>query len=393
MAAKRGQIDEIYLVRTLAILGVLMVHSTSSVVGELDHSSSYWSMYNFLNIFFKYGTPTFIFLSSFVLFYNYYNRPLDKKLVTGFYKKRLLYIIIPYLLFSVFYYWLRVHYYYSHYTFDYMISDFTEKLLTGKAYTHLYFVFISIQFYLLFPLLLWMFKRFPVLAKNAIWIGFALQWAFVLYNHYYLGYTQTGSLAISYMSYYFLGAFIGIYYNSIVGWLKVRKEELFTKKALFWFPLWITWIGSGSYHVYLWYMARSAGVYADTKLFSLLWNISTYTSAIVLLQIAFWIYAKWSPRIINIMIHLGVTSFGVYLFHPLVLFYYRRMEPISDPMLYHLWVVGGYASALFISWIVVGLTMKYFKYSWVIFGSAPKKINYKQAEQKYEEPPLKSQSM
>ena len=52
----------------------------------------------------KFGTPTFIFLSSLVLFYNYYDRPTTKKLIGGFYKKRLLYIIIPYTLFSVFYF-------------------------------------------------------------------------------------------------------------------------------------------------------------------------------------------------------------------------------------------------------------------------------------------------
>ena len=37
--------------------------------------------------------------------------------------------------------------------------EFLEKLLLGKAYTHLYYIFIIVQFYLLFPLLLYILKK------------------------------------------------------------------------------------------------------------------------------------------------------------------------------------------------------------------------------------------
>ena len=104
-------------------------------------------------------------------------------------------------------------------------------------------------------------------------------------------------------------------------------------------------------------------------------------STIVQVQIAYWIYAKWPIRIVNALIHFGVISFGVYLFHPLVLYFYR-MTPVSgNPILYHAWVVGGFLSALFISWLVVGLTMKYFKGAWMIFGSQPKVMPYKKKEE------------
>lgn len=57
---KRERIPELNLVRAVAIIGVLFVHSTSNATLEMTNSSYYW-LYNFVNIFMKYGTPTFIF--------------------------------------------------------------------------------------------------------------------------------------------------------------------------------------------------------------------------------------------------------------------------------------------------------------------------------------------
>ena len=72
---RRAKLNEIDIVRGLAILGVLMVHSTSFATVDMLHNRMF-GVYNFLNIFSKIGTTTFILLSSFVLFYNYYPQPL-----------------------------------------------------------------------------------------------------------------------------------------------------------------------------------------------------------------------------------------------------------------------------------------------------------------------------
>ncbi len=377
MIKKKQQIDELYIVRTLAIIGVLMVHSTSFIVLSLDPSSTYWSIYNFLNIFFKFGTPTFIFLSSFVLFYNYFDRPLNKKLIKTFYSRRMLYIILPYLFFSLVYSILLIVTN-NQVNWSYLYTEVPQRILEGRAYTHLYFVYISIQFYVLFPIFLYLCQKSLWFRRNLLWLGIVIQWAFVFYNNYYLGYSRTGSLAIWYFSYYFIGAYIGIYYKDVVDWLKVRRNYLFTKKGLFWFPLWGLWVVATSAHIYLWYVVRSTNTVVDAKIYTLLWNVHTLTTAIVLLQISYWIYAKWSVKVINMMIHLGVVSFGVYLFHPFILYFYRKIEFGGNPAIYHLSVVGGFLAALIGAWIIVGLTMKYVKSSWWIFGAIPKQIPYVQ---------------
>ncbi|MCM3718480.1 acyltransferase [Fictibacillus phosphorivorans] len=367
---KPQQIREIYLVRALAIIGVIMVHSTSGIVAGFNTESSLYGVYNFLNIFFKFGTPTFIFLSSFVLFFNYYHKPLTKERIAGFYKKRLLFIVIPYLIFSILYFALTASVQ-GYTSTGEMMNAFLVKFMTGKAYTHLYFVFISIQLYILFPFILMFLKKFPKVTKHTIWIGFVLQWAFVLMNHYYWQYSLKGSISFSYMSYYFLGAFMGIHYKQILDYLIVTKEKLFSKNALVWLPLWAIWIAASAGHVGVWYVTRANGAIIDSKIYELLWNVHTFTSALVLMQIAYWLYRNLHEKVLNVMIHLGVVSFGVYLIHPILLLIARKVLVTSDPILYHVAVASFFLFALIGSWIIVGFIMKY-KKSWVLFGPKPK---------------------
>jgi len=372
---KKERVDEIYLVRAFAIIGVLFVHSTSFAVGATTESSLFYA-YNFANIFFKFGTPTFIFLSSFVLFYNYYDKPLSKSMIASFYKKRLLYILLPYLVFSLGYYVLLHFLYYPHRTIEEAVSIFLVKLLTGKAYTHLYFVFISMQFYLLFPLLLVAFKSRRSLAKYSVLIGFIIQWGFVLLNHYLMKKYQwsvpnKGSWSLSYFAYYFAGAFIGIYYTQLKEWLIIRKENLFTRKGLVWLLLWVSWLTVGLLHVQLWHMTRLGLKNVNTLWYELLWNLHTFTSALVLLQLSYLVYRNAARWFVKLMMHLGVVSFGIYLIHPLFLLVYRRF-PETRAFWHHVWYAGGFLVALIGSWIVVTVAFRYFRSAWIVFGNVPK---------------------
>ncbi|MGV2644034.1 acyltransferase family protein, partial [Clostridium perfringens] len=147
-------------------------------------------------------------------------------------------IIIPYTLFSVFYFALLHYLYYQGRPFGETMENFVQKLLTGKAYTHLYFVFISIQFYVMFPLVLWLFKKVPQLAKWAIPIGLVIQWTFILMNKYYWQVPNKGSWALSYIAYFMLGAFIGIYYPKLKAWLVISRANARPHRIAAWVVLW-----------------------------------------------------------------------------------------------------------------------------------------------------------
>lgn len=377
----KKQINSVYIVRALAILGVICVHVSSVPVGDIaDRSSSVFAYFNFLNVFNKFGTPTFLFLSAFVLFYSYYDRPLNRDLIVRFYRRRVLYILIPYVICSLYYYIVQIYYSFGETWEQFFrhasLTDFVYEVVQGKAFYHLYYVFINVQFYLLFPFLLWLLQRQPRAAKHLVWIGFVVQWAFVLYNYYSLHYEDKGRLAISYLSPYLLGAFCGIYYDAVKEWLTITRKGLLTKKAFLWIPLWIVWICASLGDVYLWYETRVYETSANSLIYEGLWYAHTLTSSIVLLQISDLLYRKLHPKVANIFIHLGVVSYGVYMVHAVVLFYYFRLPAGHTSVGYSMYVAGGYAVTLAVSWGIVGLTQKFVGGSWLLFGSGPKTSPY-----------------
>ncbi|MHA6533788.1 acyltransferase [Paenibacillus sp. BAC0078] len=376
--AKQDRLPQLDIYRALAILGVLHVHSSSFAAGEQALASPYYYWLNWINIFFKFGTPSFIFLSSFVLFYNYYSRPVTRSLIGSFYRRRLKYILLPYLLASIGYYGLTL-YANGQLTLHpgENLSSFMGALFSGSAYAHLYFVYISIQFYLLFPLLLKLLQSSRVWVRWAIPLGLALQWGFVLWNKYQLHFIEKGSLAISYLAYYLKGAWIAIHYERIKPWLIKPWSELSDKHRRFTVLLIAVWLAAAFAHVQLWYKDRHFGIWIDSLWYELLWNVHTMFSALVLLYAAFVIYRSAPRRIVVILTRLGELSFAIYLIHPLLLAVYREFSIMirTDSLLYVFWIYGGLLVALGGSWVITQFAFRRFRQSWIVFGSIPRSLS------------------
>ncbi|WP_151737743.1 acyltransferase ['Paenibacillus yunnanensis' Narsing Rao et al. 2020] len=376
-AAKQQRLPQLDIFRALAIIGVLHVHASSFAAGELALSSPYYYWLNWMNIFFKFGTPSFIFLSSFVLFYNYYGRPVTRGLIGSFYRRRLKYILLPYLLASAGYYALTLYIngeLLQHPSEN--ILSFLRALFTGSAYAHLYFVFISIQFYVLFPLLLKLLQSSRQWVRWSFPLGLALQWGFIFWNKYQLHIVEKGSLAISYLAYYMLGAFIAVHFAEIKKWFtgpRIQKSAVQKRCILL---LLILWLAAAFAHVQLWYKARHYGDWVDSLWYELLWNVHTLLSALVLLVAAFWIYRKAPQRLVAWLTRLGELSFAVYLIHPLFLAVYRLLQSKlqTDSLLYVGYVYGGLVIALAVSWLITQWTFRHIRISWVALGNVPRSL-------------------
>ncbi|MDH6370610.1 peptidoglycan/LPS O-acetylase OafA/YrhL [Paenibacillus sp. PastF-3] len=377
---RQERLPQLDIFRALAILGVLHVHASSFAAGEQALHSPYYYWLNWINIFFKFGTPSFIFLSSFVLFYNYYGRPVTCSLIINFYRRRLKYILLPYLLASMGYYALSL------YVNGRLMQNFGDNLLSfsralfsGSAYAHLYFVFISIQFYLLFPVLLKLMQSSRFLIKWAIPVGLALQWGFIFWNKYELHIVEKGSLAISYLAYYMMGAFIAIHFDKVKIWLmKPWREQSAAQKG--WTTLLVSsWLIAAFIHVQLWYVARHFGVWTDSLWYELLWNVHTMLSALVLLYATFLLYRKAPHVIVASLTRLGELSFAIYLIHPLLLAIYRRFRyhiPLES-LTYVFFIYGGLVVALGGSWFMVQFAFRRIPQSWIFLGSVPRSLESK----------------
>ncbi|MGX4670700.1 acyltransferase [Cerasibacillus sp. JNUCC 74] len=369
---KRPSLDEIQLARAFAILAVVVVHASSSGVTNIPTDSVLFPIYNFFNIAGKLGTPTFIMLSSFVLFYNYYPRKWSMGLMKRFYMKRLKFILIPYFIFSFIYFIVKMYVYYDYSSISYAVSRFFTLLALGKAHTHLYFVFISVQLYLLFPLFLILFKKSSFLRKHAIWIGLLLQWAWVILNKSYFHIPWKNSVSLSYLSFYFIGAYLGIYYNEIK--LKLRKSTFRDRILIV--------IGTGYGGLLILYTSYMYAV--RTNIFSSVSNniptmVSNYLgefawathalfAGLLLFYLAHIANKTFSLKTKLIFMEIGATSFGIYLVHPLFLMIFRGLISSGAPIIYHSWQLVTFVLVSLLSWLTVRLVYKFIPFYWSIFG-------------------------
>ncbi|WP_334073995.1 acyltransferase [Paenibacillus sp. A14] len=376
----KERLPQLDIFRAFAIFSVIQVHATSYAAGWQALGAPGFYFYNWMNIFFRIGTSSFIFLSSFVLFYNYYEKPVNRSLIGRFYKKRLTYIILPYILVSFCYFlvvvWIQKDF--LNQSFAQLLQSLGVKLLTGTAYTHLYFIFISIQFYILFPLLLGLVQWMRNKKWAAFWIfpaGLAVQWVFFFWNKYYLELPNKGSYAPSYMSFYMLGAVVAIYFEPIKAWLTTDWKRATSRQKAGTVLLWGSWLILSFIDVQLYYALRTQAYVAGTTTFEFVWNVHLLLSALVLMKAAFLVHRKGSKFWVKALTRLGELSFAIYLFHPVVLLVYRmfrnRLAGDQIAVAYFFFILAGSACTLLLSWVFVHLCFKKLPFAALFLGSVP----------------------
>lgn len=138
-----GWLDELDYLRGFAILAIVTIH-VGAFYTTIGYPSIVGDVANYLTHLADYGVPVFFFISGFVLAMRYFER-LD---VRSFYRRRLVFILPPYLAFSALYL------VYDHYAFGTSsISEAAWSVALFNAVGIFWFVAVLLQLYLLFPLL------------------------------------------------------------------------------------------------------------------------------------------------------------------------------------------------------------------------------------------------
>jgi len=352
------RIEYLDLFRAFAIMAVVAIHATSTAVAHYPKHSQGHDFYYFWNSFLQFAVPAFLFLSSLVLFYNYSARVKDKGWMFGFYKKRLLYVFVPYVIWSLIYFGVKQllasHDPMSHYTL------FLKQLLTGTAHTHLYFFLIILQFYAVFPLLL-LLTRFR-LFKRYLPVFFIAAQAGFYALHLQFHFERMGSLLPSYLIVIGFGAWIGMNFNVSLEKLRSYRNVLI-----------MTFLSGGFIFVYgSVYIKTSLGaspIITYTLLF-LFRNLFTLSACLLLLMGCERAAAKKRDRarlITRLLDSLGTVAFGIFLMHPLVLLFWRREFSVELAQHFSLGIILSYVVALLLSWgIAIGL--RRMKWGWALIG-------------------------
>lgn len=137
----RGHLWQVDVVRLLTFGAVIAVHSLA-FTEQPDNVPAAGAM-----MLLQYGREVFFSLTGFVLIYSTAGRPLR---LGKFWGKRISYVVVPYVAWSAIYYaytiWGPAHAQPS-------LSVFASDLLYGGAEYHLYFLLVTVQLYLMFPLI------------------------------------------------------------------------------------------------------------------------------------------------------------------------------------------------------------------------------------------------
>ena len=357
---KKEKIYFLDIYRFLCIFAVISIHVTSDPVSKIPVNTWPYFVYYIINIGSSFAVPAFLFLSAFVLFYNYEDR-WNIKMTKSFFYKRFISTIIPYIIWSFFYYAvLQVSL--GQNIFN-EINKFLIQLFTGKNYAHLYYIIVIAQFYLLFPVLMGLVKKFPYFRKYLVQFSIIFQIVFFLLNKYFLHIKATGSIFFTYMLFYCVGAYIGLNYQALKNYL--------TKKPLRWI---IAWIIIGIFYIAKgWYGIQNPGCGQPliAYLNFIIYYLYVTISSLAIFVISNILYVRWGEKV-KILSQWGRASFLIYLLHPFVLLCWRHYIIANNSNLYHLLTILAVPMALLVPWIVFLCFNKY-KFAWLFMGNVEAK--------------------
>ncbi|WP_228728129.1 acyltransferase [Brevibacillus composti] len=166
--ARKERIVELDYVRSFAFLAVVYQHVIGVYIRKPGVSEETSFLFGMLFQLLKFAVPAFVFVTGLVLVYNYYERLHYPRFI----QKRFTEIIVPYGFWSLVY--MVLHHDITRINLDTFLV-IGKKLLTGSASYHLWFVVMIFQFYLLYPVILRLFRS----ARQALRTSRLGMWAAV----------------------------------------------------------------------------------------------------------------------------------------------------------------------------------------------------------------------
>lgn len=291
------------VLRILAILAVILIHTTITTIQAADHEIATIPFTFFLNQIAVFAVPLFFLISGFVLELNY------KALHYGnYFKKRATRIIVPYIFWSVFYIFAYPATIPKHTSFLYL-------LLLGKAAYQLYFIPAIILFYLLFPLL---HKYYTFISqKKVLFFLLILELFLQIYDYFFGPFSIGNALRVTILSFVMFP----------LGMLAAHHEQAIyeiTKKYIWYFLLvlllLITIITIQDWY-YFTIAKKFQGIYSQYSIW-----IIPYT--LTLAAIVFFLTAK-QERYKQIILKLSKLSFFVFFIHVAIIYtFWNVAEPL-----------------------------------------------------------------
>ncbi|TDY42597.1 peptidoglycan/LPS O-acetylase OafA/YrhL [Alicyclobacillus sacchari] len=352
---KKPHLYEIDLMRACIILGVICVHILSGFNVTTSANSGLNIASGILIMTFHFTREAFMFITGLVLFYTYYDRSFS---VLSFWRKRLLLIAIPYVAWTTIYILFEGTYLTKfQWTRSYLTHEFVGGLLTANQF-FMYFLLVSMQLYVLFPLMVRFMRRYE---RFHLWIfafSFAIEVGIMVWNQASLQFiniyqlpTWLGDLVryrdriiFTYEFWFVAGALMAIHYTKIKVWALGHTRMVVSVLCGFWLALF------GFY-----FLNRFVFDLVGQRVLDTLQPIMVPYSFVVALVL--WLIGlKWhsvskepNMRALSKVIRFfGGVSFGIFLIHPIALHFVDKLSQlVHGPLGVHfallpLWIAMTY---------------------------------------------------
>ncbi|MBJ7641555.1 acyltransferase [Weissella confusa] len=219
---------EVDLLRVLFIFSVIATHVTTKI-NEAIPNDTFASQYLFAtHMTLHFSRLGFMFVSGLVIFLNYYAKKLE---IWRFWRKRFFGIIWAYLLWILTYTIIQAAI--QNATAAEFWQTLTKNWLYGDDF-YMYYVIVTLQFYLVFPALRSLFKRFK--HERLVAVSLAVQLITLTVIKYVIPNVDTsrwlwwfreyGYNFLTYQFYFVLGSYFAIHYHQVMPKLMLYRRQL-----------------------------------------------------------------------------------------------------------------------------------------------------------------------
>ena len=234
---KKRYLYEVDLMRCIFIFGVLINHVSSLFTNAVSKSSGAYEFFTATHLMPHFTRMGFMFVTGLVLFLGNYKK--DHLDIVPFWIKRFKGSGIPYVFWNGFYILITLLVMGS-FTFPEWLGEWEDALLHGNRF-YLYYILVTMQLYLIFPIMLWLYKRFVNRHNLIISISALIQLLFLFYIKYifphqdhanwpYL-FRSYGMFVLTYQFYFMAGAYVSIHYDKVTTLLMTYQKRIYAITA------------------------------------------------------------------------------------------------------------------------------------------------------------------
>lgn len=344
MSVKKERIPAIEYMRGISMLGVVGIHVGSQYLTyNVTANLQLLALYEIVT---RFSVPIFFFISAFGLFYNLNLQ--EKFSYKTFMKRRFKTVLIPYLVWSLFY---MILYTVMNHTFTlFSPLNFVGILFFGLASYQLYFMVLLIWFYALMPLWIFMVKRLNFVLFVVLFIA---QMAFDYYSSFIMNpygienefvkaifMYRLNYWVLHYVFIFLLGGYLAVHYDVFKVFMQ-QKINLIRVFGL------LSLIGIVGYYYYCIYYNGLSAEGAINTAHQLSPAGLIYTVGATIFLFAEFQYGILSKYITGLFSLLGKHSYFIYLGHPVAITFlsmymakFNIVMTAVNSMMFYISVVG-----------------------------------------------------